>query len=100
MSFTEQDRAALFDAHIRLGAIEAWLITLGMAVAANIRAEGVTVDRNAQMLRDVAMKLPGLSDDGGPGSAILEQIDKVGKTIQEAGQRYLVKAATKSDAIN
>lgn len=100
MAFSENDRAMLVHAHVQLTAINAWMVTLGMAVAANVRAEGVTVDRNAQMLRDVAMKLPGVADDGGAGSAILQQIDQIGQAIIEAGQRYLVEAASESDAVN
>lgn len=98
-TFKPQDRAAIAQAHVRLTALEAWVFTLGVAVAANVRADAVEPAANAQMLLDFAKQRPGFTDDGGPGTAILKQIDQLGKAIQEATQNSLI-AQPRGDQIN
>lgn len=86
--FQSADRQAMLDAHIRLAALEAWVFTLGLCVAANVRAEGVTPQNNALMLLDYTKKAPGFRDDDVFGRAVLKQIEQIGQALAEGAMRH------------
>lgn len=99
MKFEQQDRDALLDAHVRLVALEAWVLTLGIAVAANVRPDGISPAKNAEMITAFAHKITGTVDDGGPGSAILSRIDHIGRAIVEGTETRLIAGRGPQDGI-